>query len=68
MLESQVEDVSRKLEEEGMRMKVVEDDLKWLLQKGIIRVVNKVVESSEFSLGVRRVKAACMAIGVESSK
>lgn len=31
MLESQVEDVSRKLEEEGMRMKVVEDDLKWLL-------------------------------------
>lgn len=40
----------------------------WLLQKGIVRVIDKVVESVEFSLGVRRMKAVCMAAGVEGGK
>lgn len=68
MLEDQVEDVSRLLEGEGMRRKVVQDDLKWLLQKGVVRVVDRVVESTEFSLGVRRMKVASMATEVEGGK
>ncbi|CAI9301355.1 unnamed protein product [Lactuca saligna] len=56
------------LEEEIARRKVVEEDLGWLLQKGIVRVVDKVVKSAEFSLGVRQIKMACVAIGVENGK
>lgn len=40
----------------------------WLLKKGVICVVDRVIESAEFSLGVRRMKAACMDVGVEGGK
>lgn len=34
----------------------------------IVRLVDRVIESFEFSLGVWRMKAACMAAGVEGGK
>lgn len=40
----------------------------WLLQKGVIRVVDKVVKSNVFSVRVKRMKATCMVIGVEGGK
>lgn len=40
----------------------------WFLQKGVILVVDKVVKRAEFSLGVRRMKATCMIVGVERGK
>lgn len=63
-----MEEVIWQLEEESVRRKAVVDDLNWLLQKGIIRVVDKVVESLDFSLGVRHMKAAYMAIEVKVGK
>lgn len=56
------------LEAEELRRKVVEDDMMWLHQKGVVKVVNKAVESAEFSLGVRRMKATCVVAGVEGGK
>lgn len=40
-------------------------DLTWVLQKGVVRVVDHFVESSEFSLVIRCVKAACVAASIE---
>lgn len=37
----------------------------WQLQKGIIHVVERVIENVEFTLGVRRMKAACVVSGME---
>lgn len=51
-----------------MKRKNAEDDLGWLLQKEIIHVVDKLVESYEFLMGVKRMKMACMAAGVENGK
>lgn len=64
--EDQVDHANRKLGEEMARRKSVEDDLGWLLQRAIIRVVDKVVESSEFAMGVKRMKMVWMAVGVEN--
>ena len=43
-------------------------DMSWLLQKRIVRVVNRLIESTEFSFGVRQMKAVCVAAGVEGGK
>lgn len=67
-LKTQVETGQIQLEAEEIRMKTVEEDVAWFLQKGDVRVVDKVVESDKFSLGVRRMKAACMVAGVEGGK
>ncbi|CAI9271418.1 unnamed protein product [Lactuca saligna] len=68
VLEGPVEEVSRLLEGEGMRRKVVEDDFKWLLQNGVFQVVEKAVECANVSLGLRCMKAACITAGVEGGK
>lgn len=41
-----------------MTRRALEGDLAWILQEGVTRVVERLIESEEFSLGVRRVKAA----------
>lgn len=53
MLEGRVEDQDRQLEAEEIRRKTMEDNMMWLLQKGVVRVVDKVVESVKFLIGVR---------------
>lgn len=68
MLEIRVEEQHGELEEKVLRRKSVENDMMWLLQKGIVRVVDKVVGSFEFLLEVRRMKVACMATNVEGGK
>ncbi|CAI9273484.1 unnamed protein product [Lactuca saligna] len=52
VLEGQADCSNKRLEEEVARWKVAEVNLGWLLHKGIVRVVDKVVESVEFALGV----------------
>lgn len=49
-------------------MNVLEEDVSWLLQKGVVRVADWVIKNVDFLLGVRRIKAACMAAGVEGGK
>lgn len=51
MLEVQAEHSHKRLEEEVAKRKVVEENLGWLLQKGIVRVVDKVIESVKIALG-----------------
>ncbi|CAI9268405.1 unnamed protein product [Lactuca saligna] len=46
---------------EVLRRKVLEADLARVLQKGVVFMVDRVVESSEFVLGIRCVKVACVA-------
>lgn len=43
----------------------MEEDVVWLLHKGIVCVVDKVVESPKLSLGIRHIKTACVDAGVE---
>ena len=43
---------------EDSRRKILEVDLAWVLHKGVVCVVDRVVKSSEFALGIRRLKAA----------
>lgn len=52
VLESRANCVNKWLEEDIAREKFGDEDLGWLLQKGIFRVVDKFVESAEFSLGL----------------
>lgn len=68
VLEGRVEDQHRQLEAEEIRRKTMEDNMMWLLQKGVVRVVDKVVESVEFLIGVRQMKAGCMLVSVEGGK
>lgn len=51
-----------------MNKENVDADLSWLLKKGIVRVVDKLIESSEFTLGIKQMKATYMEVGVESGK
>lgn len=51
-----------------LKRKALEEDLALVLQKGVVHVADRVVESDKFDLGVRRVKATCMAADVESGK
>ncbi|CAI9297081.1 unnamed protein product [Lactuca saligna] len=67
-LEDQVEIRRSQLEVRELRRMAVEEDVAWLLQKGIVRVVDKVVESAKFSLGARRMKTTYMAVWVEHGK
>lgn len=67
-LETQVEIGRGQLEAKEMRRKALVEDVAWLLHNGIFHVLDKVVESVEFPLGVRRMKVACMAAGVEGRK
>lgn len=53
---------------EVSRRKILEADLVWVLQNGVARVVERVVESSEFTLGIRHMKATCVAAGIEKEK
>lgn len=46
----------------------METNLSWVLQKGVVRIVGRVVESSEFALGIRHEKAACVASSVDRLK
>ncbi|CAI9299474.1 unnamed protein product [Lactuca saligna] len=50
------------------RRKSLEVDLALVLQKGVVRVVDRVIKSSEFALRIRRVKAAYVAASVEKGK
>ena len=53
---------------EVSRRKVLEADLAWVLQKGVVCVVDRVLESSEFALGNRHGKDTCVAAGIERGK
>lgn len=47
---------------------ILEEDMAWLLQKRVMCMVDQVIESPEFSLGIRQMKVACMATVVEGGK
>lgn len=53
---------------EVSRRKILEADLAWFLQKGVVRVVDRVVESSEFALGIHCVKFVCVVAGIKMGK
>ncbi|CAI9272431.1 unnamed protein product [Lactuca saligna] len=49
-------------------MENVEAALACLLKKGIVQVVDKLIESSEFTLRIKQMKSACMETRVEGGK
>lgn len=51
------------LEMEKAKKENVETILSWLLKRGIVRIVDKLIESFEFTLGIKRMKAACIGDG-----
>ncbi|CAI9301947.1 unnamed protein product [Lactuca saligna] len=50
----------------GDRSKQIEDQ--WMLEKGVVRVIDKVIESIEFANGIRGVCEAYEALGFEKGK
>lgn len=46
----------------------MEGDMAWPLWDGIVRVVNRVIQSPEFSTEIQCMKVACVATGVEGGK
>lgn len=64
-LEVCVRKKSEKLVVKALMRRALEEYLSWILQEGVVRVVDRVTESEEFSLGVRRLKAACVATVIE---
>ncbi|CAH1413281.1 unnamed protein product [Lactuca virosa] len=67
-LEGCLRQQSEHMESEALKRNTLEEDLAWVLQKGVIRVVDRVIESGDFSLGIRRMKSACVVAGMESGK
>lgn len=63
VLEVQVERSHKRLDEV-----VAEENLGWLIQKGVVLVVDKVVKSAEFALGVMQMKTKCVAASMENAK
>lgn len=53
---------------EVSRRKVLETDFAWVLQKRVVRVVDRVVKSSEVALGIRHLKVQCLDAGTERGK
>lgn len=53
---------------EESERRILEMDMSWLLQNCIVRVVNRLIKSIEFSFGVRQMKAVCVAADVEGDK
>ncbi|CAI9279730.1 unnamed protein product [Lactuca saligna] len=47
---------------------VARGSLQWMLEKGLVHVVDKVIESLEFANGVQVVLEACEALGFEKGK
>lgn len=68
VLEGRVEECDGQLETKKVKRENVEADFSWLLKKGIVRVVDKLIESSKFTLGIKRMKDVCMIVGVEGDK
>lgn len=66
--EDQVDRANMQFGEEVARRRSMEDNLGWLIHKGIVHVVDKVVECSKFVIGVKWMKMACMAAGIENGK
>lgn len=46
----------------------MEKDLAWIILNGVIRRVERFIESDEFALGIRRLKATCVATGMEGGE
>ncbi|CAI9285274.1 unnamed protein product [Lactuca saligna] len=68
VVEDQVSNLDAELAVEVLRRKILEAILAWFLQKGVVCVVDHVFESSKFTLGIRRVKTACVVVGIKSGK
>ena len=51
-----------------MKRESVGTDLSWLLKRGIVQIVDKLIKSSEFRLRIKQMKVAYMATGVEGGK
>lgn len=49
-------------------MEILEADLAWVLQKGVVCIVDRIIESGDFALVIHLMKATCVAAGVEKGK
>ncbi|CAI9276496.1 unnamed protein product [Lactuca saligna] len=61
IVEAQVATLHGEFATEVSRRKVLEADLAWVLQKSVVRVVDRVVESSKFMIWNFYMKATCVA-------
>ncbi|CAI9290263.1 unnamed protein product [Lactuca saligna] len=43
-------------------------DLQWVLEKGVVRVLDRVIDNTEFARGIKGVSKACEALGFERVK
>lgn len=67
-MEVYVRKQSEQLLAEASIRRSLEKDLAWILQEGVIHMMDRVNESEEFSLGVWCLKAACVAAVIEGGK
>lgn len=67
-LEAHIRQQSEQLAFEASTRRALKGDLAWIMQEGVIRVVNRLSGREEFSFGVRSLKATCVAAGIESGK
>lgn len=51
-----------------MERKTLEEDLTWVFQNGVVCMVDHVIESEEFALGIQVVKVTCVVASMESGK
>lgn len=56
------------MEAEESERRILEVDMAWLLQKCTVRVLDRVIESTKLMLGVWKMKATCIAVGIEADK
>ncbi|CAI9294037.1 unnamed protein product [Lactuca saligna] len=47
---------------------IARGNLQWMLEKGVVHVINKVIESVEFVIGIQGVHMVCEALGFEKGK
>ncbi|CAI9272539.1 unnamed protein product [Lactuca saligna] len=47
---------------------IAQGSLQWVLHKGVVRVVDRVIESAEFAKGVQDVRDACEALRFEKQR
>lgn len=68
LLEDQVKQKVVQLAAKESMRKIVENDMAWLLRHVIVRVIDRVIESTEFSMRIWCMKAICVVAGVEGVK
>ena len=68
VLASELARCQRQLARARVNSVVTRGSLQWMLEKEVVRVIDKVIESAEFASRIQGVQNACKALGLEKEK